>query len=65
MKTAYLIISVFFTVSFAAPNPAAVKDVVEDGLEKRQSFGCGACKNGKRFCWSCTSGGCSDRHENC
>lgn len=64
MKASLFILTALAAIVSAAPAPAA--DAVEQpNLDKRQTFGCGICHDGKANCWSCNPGGCTYNTQKC
>lgn len=64
MKPVFAIVTALAALAFAAPSPEA--DGIESPVEKRQTSGCGPCKNGTRRCWSCQPpGACISYNQDC
>jgi hypothetical protein len=66
MKLTIIAALVAVAVAVAIPaNEGSAPAPVEDSIEKRQSWGCGKCVNGKTTCWTCNSGGCTYLPSSC
>ena len=66
MKASLFVVTALAAVAYAIPAAAPAADAVEQPAhDKRQSYGCGTCNNGKKRCWSCNSGGCTYTTRKC